>query len=557
MTNQSTAYDIDVLVVGGGPTGLVMACELAARGVRCRVVDKAPERSDKSRALVVHARSLELFQKMGIVDALLERGQRGGGLRAFVEKRPAFALDLSDVTIPDTPYPFPLFVSQAETEHLLDEHLLRLGLSVERPVELLGFEQDDQGVIARLRHAGEGGREEVVRARYIVGCDGAHSVVRKGAGLSFEGAPYEQEFILADLDVDWQNEHDSFFMFLSKRGMLAMFPMRNGRRYRLIASRAGVMATDAGEPTVAEFEVITRAMSPFAMKLENPVWLARFRLHHRGVDRYRKGRAFVAGDAAHIHSPAGGQGMNTGIQDAYNLAWKMALVIKGRAEDALLDSYHDERHPVGKALLTTTDRMFSFAASQNALFVRARNFLAPRLVPRLLGTRERRARAFRFLLQLGIKYSKSPIVGERREETRPWFRRGPRAGDRAPDAPLALVCDRKQTTLFERTRGPFHALVLFEGRSVKEWAAPLARVSEALSGYLGMVEPHIVVGGDLFDAAAPTHVYADPSGVAHDRYGLVGAGVYLLRPDGYIAFRSEGMSLEPVVEYLKGLYKAE
>src|SRR5919202_3277399 len=387
--DRSSKSETDVLVVGAGPTGLVMAAQLAAQGIGCRIIDKTPIRSERSRALVVQARSLELLQKMSIADELVSRGRQTLKLTPFVDGRRVVDVEFGDIGVDDTPYPFLLFVSQAETERVLEEYLVSLGVTVERPVELLTFSQDSEGVSARLRH--RDGREETVETRYLVGADGAHSVVRKTAGLAFEGEPYPQDFVLADVELDWEGEDDRLYFFLSRKGLLAVFPLAGPSTYRLIATRAEDAPPDAGDPTLEEFQQLATELSALPMKLHDPGWLARFRLHHRGVDSYRKGRAFVAGDAAHIHSPAGGQGMNTGIQDAYNLAWKLALAIEGRVADEFLDSYHEERHPIGQRLLRTTDRMFSVAATHNPLLITVRDFLIPRVAPQVLSTRSRRA----------------------------------------------------------------------------------------------------------------------------------------------------------------------
>src|SRR5215204_3120580 len=219
--DRPSRSETDVLVVGAGPTGLVMATELAARGVSGRIIDRTPVRSERSRALVVQARSLELLQKMGVADELVARGRRTIKATPFVEGRPAANLEFGDIGVDDTPYPFLLFVSQAETERMLEKHLEGLGVKVERPVELLTLEEDAEGVSARLRH--ENGHEENVRARYVVGADGAHSAVRHTLGLSFEGDAYPQDFVLADTKVDWEGEPDRLYFFLSRRGLLALF----------------------------------------------------------------------------------------------------------------------------------------------------------------------------------------------------------------------------------------------------------------------------------------------------------------------------------------------
>jgi 2-polyprenyl-6-methoxyphenol hydroxylase-like FAD-dependent oxidoreductase len=550
--DRSSKSETDVLVVGGGPTGLVMAAELAARGIGCRIIDKAPVRSQHTRALVVQARSLELLQKMGIADELVARGRRTIKATPFVDGRRALDLEFGDIGVDDTPYPFLLFVSQAETERVLEEHLEGLGVKVERPVELLTFTQDSEGANARLSHGD--GREETVRARYIVGADGAHSVVRKTVGLSFEGEAYPQDFVLADVELDWEGEDGRLYAFLSREGLLAVFPLAGPSTYRLMATRAEDAPADAGDPTLEEFQQLATELSALPMRLHDPGWLARFRLHHRGVNSYRAGRAFVAGDAAHIHSPAGGQGMNTGIQDAYNLAWKLALALRGRVPDSFLDSYHDERYPVGRRLLRTTDRMFNLAATQNPLLTALRNFLIPRVVPRIMGKRSRRARAFRFVSQLGIKYPDSPIVGEELHAADRAFRHGPAAGHRAPDGSLRLVENGRTVSLFSRLRDTPHHLLLFSGPGGRDLSDGDLR--GLVTEYEGLLEPHLIFSAESSRKGVEFPAYVDDSGLVYERYGLRGDGCYLIRPDGYIAFRAPGSNLRPLRAYLQKVFAA-
>jgi 2-polyprenyl-6-methoxyphenol hydroxylase-like FAD-dependent oxidoreductase len=514
--------DLDALVVGGGPTGATMAAELVARGLAVRVVDRSPARSDKSRALVVQARTLELLQKMGIADELVARGRRTVRVNWWVGERRAMQLDFSSVEGLDTPHPYLLFVSQAETERLLDERLAALGARVERPIELVDFTDEGARVVARLRHAD--GREETVGARYILGCDGAHSVVRKGAGLRFEGAPYASDFVLADVAVDADLEEGELHLFLPTRGLLALFPLPGPRRFRVLAALPEPPAHEE-DPSLDEVQAIAARLCPWPIALRDPVWLARFRLHHRGVDRYRAGRAFVAGDAAHIHSPAGGQGMNTGIQDAWNLGWKLALVARGEAPEALLDTYHAERHPVGQNLLRFTDRVFSMGTTASAAAAWLRNHVVPLVAPRVMARPRGRRLAFRFVSQLAIDYRGGPLSVEGGG-----LRGGPRAGERAPDGPFPVAGDADRT-LFTALATPAFHLLLFTPR-----AAP-----------------------PTGSAALAVHVVderSDPGGLLRRRYGVTGPAHYLIRPDGYVAYRAAGEQFDGLRDYVRRWFPA-
>jgi len=484
----------EVLVIGAGPTGLTAALELAAAGVSCRIVDAAAVRSDKSRALAVQARTLELLQRHGLGDELVRRGQTGLRAVGYVAGKQRFELAFADIGAVDTPFPFVLLISQVDTERVLEDALARHGVTVERPVEVLDFD----GPRARLSTG------ETIAPRWIIGADGAHSLVRKAAGLAFDGAAYPQDFILADLRIDEAAPHDRIRFFFGRDGLLVALPLPGADAFRLIASRRDLGA-DAPDPTLADFQALWDAFSPTPARLHDARWLARFRLHHRGVDRYRNGAMFVAGDAAHIHSPAGGQGMNTGIQDAINLAWKLALVSRGRAGDALLDSYHDERHPVGQNLLRTTDRLFRWGASRNRLVIGVRNLVVPRAASFVLGDPVRRARAFRFISQLAIEYGKSPIV----REVGTWHA-GPSAGHRAPPLPCFT--------------GVRHHLLAIGGPppDLAEWADE--------------IEVHAL-------AEAPPH-YAT----------IDGSALYLVRPDGHVAFRSPTLDAEPLLSFLREAY---
>ncbi len=524
----------EVLIAGAGPSGLLLACDLVRRGVSFRIVDKLLIPSDKSRALIVQARTTEVFEQLGLVDELLASGRRIDGSRFFVDGREQVRLDFGSLKIEGAPYAFLLNVAQDQTERILTEQLAREGHAVERGVELVSFEQDASGVRSRLRL--RDGSEETVKSRFIVGCDGAHSVVRHGLGIAFNGAPYEQDFVLADVDMDDDIPRDEFRIFVSNDGVFAVFPMKGEKRVRLLASRRGVRA-DAGDPTLPEFQELVERFLSTPARLANPFWLARFRLHHRLADRYSSGRAFLCGDAAHIHSPAGGQGMNTGLQDAWNLGWKLALVLQGRARQELLESYHLERHPVGEFLMQSTDRLFQMATSGGAVLSFVRRHIAPTLAKAVLHREGVRRFALSTIGQLGIQYRKSPIV----REGSPRLHEGLAAGDRAPDAGL-LDSDGKPTRLFLQLRGLRHKLLLFGGS-----AAPQSdEVQQQLAArFPGLVDVHRIFRSESAVAAG----LAD-AGIAHERYGVTEPAQYLIRPDGYIAWRAKGWSAEGLVQFL-------
>lgn len=350
---------IDVLIVGAGPTGLTLAAQLQRYGLRFRIIDKLVDRGRESRALAVQARSLEILQQIGCADALVARGNTTARVMIHFDDRALVEVPLGDVDASDTRFPFILFVSQAETEAVLIHHLHSTGVVIERGVELLGAEASGSDRVCVLRHSD--GRDERILSKYVVGCDGAHSTVRKLAGIPFEGDAYPQDFLLGDLEVDGPLDRHSINAFPRGPGLAIFFPLGEPRSWRVIA-----MAVDQRKPTweevpavatLSELQSIVDAATGGSLRLRDPAWITRFRLHHRQTQHYRAGSLFLAGDAAHIHSPVGAQGMNTGIQDAWNLGWKLALVVQGIARTDLLDSYEAERWPVGRFLLRVTDRL--------------------------------------------------------------------------------------------------------------------------------------------------------------------------------------------------------
>ncbi len=386
----------------------------------------------ESRALAVLPRTLEVLRGLGVSQQLVERGNDAVQLQLHLGQRVVRA-PLFDIGLEDTAFPFLLFISQAETEAVLNEHLAARGIHVERGVELVDVNTNAEDVSCTLHHR-DGGTEQL-RVRYVVGCDGAHSSVRRLARIPFEGGSYAQTFVLADLEVDPDLERNTAHAFVGSRGMLFFFPLGRPASWRMLGLRPSTLGAAANEespePPLDDLQAIADAFTGGTLRLRDPVWQTYFRLHHRQAVHYREGRVFLAGDAAHVHSPAGAQGMNTGIQDAWNLGWKLALVDRGLADDELLDSYEAERWPIGRFVLRFTDRATSIATSDRPSVRLIRTQLAPRVAPLVLRFSRGRAYGFRTLSQLRIHYRGSPAV----HEGQPRLRRGPRAGRSASRRP--------------------------------------------------------------------------------------------------------------------------
>ena len=503
-----------------------------------------PPRNPNARALVVHARSLEILQNLGIAERLRRRGNTTSRIAIHLSPTRDVYVPFDNIGAVDTEFPFILFISQAETEAVLGEHLSSIGQRVERGVDVTALAADATGVECTLHHLD--GRVELIRARYVAGCDGAHSFVRKAAGIPFEGKAYPQTFVLGDVEVDGAITPDALNLFFGKRGFAAFFPLGRPRSWRMIGVAppnvgAEINPTDRPELTLDELQRIADLSVPIPLRLRDPDWLANFRLHHRQAAHYRSGRFFLAGDAAHVHSPAGGQGMNTGLQDAWNLGWKLALVVRGAASDSLLDSYEAERQPVGRFLLRYTDRLFAgFArmASAGPIVAAIRTIVMGAVFPRVMASPGRRARFFRIVSQLAIKYRGSPIVSE----GKPRLKAGPMAGDRLPDAPV--TSRGGSTTLHHELAGPrFHLLLCGDD---SEWDS--AAIVEMEKTYPGLLSVKQLARRGSSDA-----VLQDSTGQAFARLGVESSATYVVRPDTYIGYRAAGSSLDGPREYLRSL----
>ncbi len=485
----------DVLIIGAGPTGLVLALWLTKLGVKVRIIDKTAEPGTTSRALGVQARTLELYRQLDLADAVVERGHKVPAVNLWVEGKKKARVPFDAAGQGLTPFPFLLIFPQDQHERLLLERLQKLGVSVQRRTELVGFTDDGQRVTARLRTPD--GRDETCQASYIAGCDGARSIVRETIGTGFPGGTYRQLFYVADIEAAGPPANGELHIALDETDFLAVFPMAGEGRVRLVGTVRDERADHADALQFAD--VSGRAIEHLRVDVRKVNWFSTYHVHHRVTEHFRKGRAFLLGDAAHIHSPAGGQGMNTGIGDAINLAWKLAAVLDGRASGKLLDSFEAERIGFARQLVATTDRVFSLATAPGRIAKFLRTRVVPVVMPALSSIEAVRKFNFRAVSQILIGYRGGPLSRGIAGQVH--------GGDRLPWV-SAGGCDNLES-LGAMT---WQVHVYGEGSAdLKAWCA---------------------------NHRVPLHVFAwHPE---HHAAGLARDALYLIRPDSYVALADTG-----------------
>lgn len=510
-----------VLIVGAGPSGMTMAIELRRFGLDVRIIDKSGHPAQHSQALVVQARTLEQLQRYGVAATAVASGRKLTRGEFFSEGKRILSIDLHNIS---SRYPYALFLPQSETEAILNRHMESFGVRIERETELLGFEESglaEAAVSALLRHAD--GSQEQIQPRWIIGCDGAHSVVRQHAGIDFAGAGTSLSFFLGDLELEGPDTPGDVLSIHFHHGNVVFMGRLSDKFTRVIValhsnqshSQENDPQTDSPKRdlTFADFQrPIDEA--GIRVKILSSDWMTPFHVNDRQASHYRKGSVFLVGDASHIHSPVGGQGMNTGMQDAANLAWKLSAVAHG-ADDHLLDSYEEERAAVGKALLSFTGRGLKLATTANPLLEKLRDTLLPHLV----GLHSVQKAVLGFISETAIEYRSSSIVSDHGGDG------ALRAGDRLPD--IHIGEQDKGSTLLERWKEPDHLAILLN--ATDEEAADMAAGFAAIPIYS-------LHGSDLDDEGR----------------NLMGGEkkLFILRPDGYIGFRAPLTKRDELTAYV-------
>jgi 2-polyprenyl-6-methoxyphenol hydroxylase-like FAD-dependent oxidoreductase len=498
----------DVLIVGAGPTGLVLALWLTRLGIRVRIIDKVPEPGTTSRALAVQARTLELYRQVGLADAVLSRGRKMTTINLWKRGQHVAHVVFGDMGRDLSPFPYALIYPQDEHERLLIDRLAEAGVQVERQMELVAFEETATGVRASLKCA-DGGTNTCETA-YLAGCDGAHSAVREGLRIGFPGGTYNHLFYVADVDARGAVMNGELHGALDTTDFLIVFPLKDDGRARLI----GTVRTDAEQAgdDLSWDDVSRRIIEWIRIDVQRVHWFSTYRVHHRVADRFRNGRTFLLGDAAHIHSPVGGQGMNTGIGDAVNLAWKIADVMHSRADAALLDSYEPERIAFARRLVASTDRAFIGVTSDLGIARWVRLNVVPAVAPAVFSFRAARRFMFRTISQISVHYRDSSLSEGRAGDVH--------GGDRLPWVPPD-----------QNGVDNFTALTSL-GWQVHVYGDATRSIQTACD-----------------ERELPLHLF--PWRPAMGRAGLRRNALYVVRPDGYVALADAGGSGAAIASYFR------
>jgi len=511
--------DIDVLIVGAGPTGLMLANQLARRGVSVMIIDRHSGPAQQTRAMAVHARTLEIYAQLGIVEQALALGRKGNGANLWAEGKHTARIPLGDIGKTISPFPFVLMLGQDDNERILGAHLNQQGISVQWNTELIALTQMADGAYVTLKLPD--GSHTKICASYLAGCDGGHSTVRELCGIQFPGAPYEHVFFVADTEAIGDMVPEELNVYLWRDGFHLFFPMAGDNRWRVI----GILPKRLRNRDDVTFNGLSPDIQREAgthLNFKACSWFSTYRIAHRAAEKFRDKRCFLLGDAAHIHSPMGGQGMNTGLQDAYNLAWKLALVMKGQASEKLLDSYEAERLPVARRLLSTTDRAFTMLVSDHWVAGLFRTRILAKIAAFAMTFERIKRMAFRTISQTGIAYRQSPLS----QTLSGLPTNAPQAGDRFPWLQLKFQIDGPIEDVFQKIKDTHYNLIVI-GQPAPE---SLDELSSILATY--------VIPDDVYNTQALA------------RMRVSDAAFYLVRPDGHIGLAGKHLNIAAVSAYL-------
>jgi 2-polyprenyl-6-methoxyphenol hydroxylase-like FAD-dependent oxidoreductase len=514
-----------VLIVGAGPSGLMMAAQLLRNGVQPVIIDSKKGPTDQSKALAVQARSLEIYRQLGVLDPILNGGKKAQGVLFNEEGKPVAQLPLDDIGESQTMFPFILMYQQSKNERLLLDYLTQNCCPVYWDTTLVSFQQKASGFDILLN---SGDEQTLLTCDWLIGADGAHSVVRKELLIGFKGDTYENEFYLADVSID-DLDDSKLHLYLSKPGFAAFFPMPEERRFRIVGSLSPDLLTKK-DLTIDDVKPHLKSVTKINTNITETHWFTTYRLHHRMADNFRSQRGFLIGDAAHIHSPVGGQGMNTGLQDAYNLAWKLAAVINNQCITTLLDSYAAERMPVAADLLKTTDRAFTFIISDGFFNRLLKKWVLPFALKKLWGSAKLRQAFFKKVSQTGIHYHESKINLHLSQGTKII------AGDRLPY--LKVYDEKKQTEtdLHEWCSKPGFTFIAL-GKQTEDELFRLAK-------WITMNYPNILNFFYLPPTNKNRHIFdAFEIGASQQK-------TLIVRPDMYIGFINDSVDITKIDNYL-------
>jgi len=519
---METTAKTDVVIIGAGPTGLSLASQLVRFGIHFVILDKNEGITPYSKALGVQARTLEIFDQLDLAQEAIARGAIARKARLLVAGEIRGELDFSNVGEALSPFPFVLMLEQSKNEQLLYEFLAEHEKNVCWNTQFEDLWQTDGGIAAQVRTSA--GAHQVIKARYLVGCDGPKSLVRHALGLTFEGSTFERIFYVADAQIDWQLGHDALHVCFAEGSFVVFFPLKGEKRYRIVGVLPEEFGKDEGEILYEEIEARIKDETRLELDIHDVEWFSTYKVHTRHVNEFYSGRGFLAGDAAHVHTPAGAQGMNTGIQDAYNLAWKLAMVLRGKTDETLLDTYNEERLENAKHLLKTTDRLFEFAAGTELLLAFIRTEVLPPVAKQVFSFDPIRKFVFKLISQIGISYRHSSLsdhAGDENFEVK--------AGDRMP---YFLI---NGESVYDKLREPrFH------------WLLFTSEDSESRQSHRKAVDE----GAQLIDVNT-----LPISPRVEEIFGTSKAFEVLLRPDNHVAFitpETRGDRLKPYFSKVLG-----